>query len=169
MYTGLAFSDTMNLRPQDISRGIDGELWITIHRQKSHQPVRIPLLPKALEMINRYQNDPRAVAEGKVFPQISNQKLNKNLKEVARLCGTVKNITFHIARHTFATTIALCNGVPIETLSKILGHTSIKTTQIYAKVVEKKVSEDMNSLKQRLASAPIRQDKQPQSMAAAAM
>ncbi len=85
-----------------------------------------------------------------LFPNISNQKLNSYLKEIADLCGIKKNLTFHIARHTFATTITLSNGVPIETVSKLLGHTKIATTQIYAKVIERKVSEDINALKSKL-------------------
>jgi integrase/recombinase XerD len=138
LYTGLSYCDALQLTPQNISRGIDGELWITTQRQKSQQPVRIPLLPKALEVITKYQNDPRSMSAGTVFPPLSNQKMNAGLQEVASFCRITKHITFHIARHTFATTIALSNGMPIETLSKILGHTSIRTTQIYAKVVEKR-------------------------------
>ncbi|MCB0742353.1 MAG: integrase catalytic domain-containing protein, partial [Ignavibacteriae bacterium] len=85
------------------------------------------------------------------FPTISNQKLNSYLKEIADVCGIKKNLTFHIARHTFATTVTLSNGVPIETVSKLLGHSKITTTQIYARVIEKKVSEDMELLKQKLS------------------
>jgi len=83
---------------------------------------------------------------------ISNQKLNSYLKEIADLCGIEKNLTFHLARHTFATTVTLCNGVPLETVSKMLGHSKITTTQVYAKVVEKKVSEDMQNLREKLAA-----------------
>jgi len=85
-----------------------------------------------------------------VFPVISNQKVNSYLKEIADVCGIKKNLTFHIARHTFATTITLSNGVPIETVSKMLGHTKIATTQIYARVIEKKVSDDMAQLREKL-------------------
>ena len=86
---------------------------------------------------------------------ISNQKLNSYLKEIADLCGIEKNLTFHLARHTFATTVTLCNGVPLETVSKMLGHSKITTTQVYAKVVEKKVSEDMQALRERLAAPKL--------------
>ena len=82
-----------------------------------------------------------------LFPIITNEKLNFYLKEVAEACGIKKNLTFHMARHTFATTVTLTNGVPIETVSKLLGHTKIATTQIYARVIERKVSDDMNALK----------------------
>lgn len=149
-YTGLAYIDAMNLTPSNITIGIDGEYWLSTCRQKTDQPVRIPILPKAWEIIEKYRTHPRALQKGTVFPVISNQKLNSYLKEIADLCGIEKNLTFHLARHTFATTVTLCNGVPLETVSKLLGHSKITTTQVYAKVVEKKVSEDMNQLKMKL-------------------
>jgi site-specific recombinase XerD len=149
-YTGLSYIDVMNLTTENISLGIDGELWLYTSRQKTDNSLRIPILPKALTMIQKYESHPKALAEGKLFPNISNQRLNSYLKEIADLCSIGKNLTFHLARHTFATTITLTNGVPMETVSKLLGHSSIRTTQIYAKVVEKKVRDDMNMLKQKL-------------------
>lgn len=130
---------------------IDGEHWLSTSRKKTEQPVRIPILPKAWEIIEKYKANARALAKGTVFPVISNQKMNSYLKEIADLCGIQKNLTFHLARHTFATTVTLLNGVPLETVSKMLGHSKITTTQIYARVVEKKVSEDMQSLRERLS------------------
>jgi integrase/recombinase XerD len=155
-YTGLAYSDVMSLKPINISIGIDGAKWIATERQKTHEAVRVPLLPKALELIENYKSEPRALAAGRLFPSISNQKLNGYLKEVADLCGIEKKLTFHLARHTFATTVTLTNGVPIETVSKMLGHTSIRTTQIYARVIESKVSQDMASLKETLQSKSLK-------------
>jgi site-specific recombinase XerD len=108
------------------------------------------LLPKALAVIEKNKDDPQTVNSGYLLPHFSNQKLNSYLKEIADVCGIQKNLTFHLARHTFATTITLTNGVPIETVSKLLGHSSIKITQIYAKVVENKICEDMNVLKAKL-------------------
>lgn len=151
-YTGLAYIDAYNLSPQNLTLGIDGEFWITTCRKKTDQPVRIPLLPKALEIVEKYKTHPTVISKGKILPTYSNQKLNSYLKEIADVCGIEKNLTFHIARHTFATTVTLTNGVPIETVSKLLGHTSIKTTQIYAKVVERKVSDDMRQLREKLSS-----------------
>lgn len=151
-YTGLAYIDVMRLTPVNISIGIDGEYWLLTNRQKTSNAVQIPLLPKALEIIAKYKNHPRALAEGTVFPVISNQKLNSYLKEIADLCALTKNLTFHLARHTFATTVTLTNGVPIESVSKMLGHSAISTTQIYAKVIEKKLGEDMKNLKEKLNS-----------------
>ncbi|WP_337992849.1 site-specific integrase [Flavivirga sp. 57AJ16] len=97
------------------------------------------------ELIQKYKGHIKT--KKTLFPNISNQKLNSYLKEIADLCRIKKNLTFHIARHTFATTITLSNGVPIETVSKLLGHSKIATTQIYARVIERKVSCDMGLLK----------------------
>ncbi len=112
------------------------------------------MLPKALEIINKYKDHPRASVNHTLFPNISNQKLNSYLKEIADLCGIDKYLTFHLARHTFATTVTLSNGVPIESVSKMLGHTKITTTQIYAKVVERKLSDDMRTLRDKLGRVP---------------
>lgn len=151
-YTGLSYIDAMNLTPTDLCTGIDGEIWINTRREKTQVPIRVPLLPIAYEIIEKYKIKPKAISRGGIFPLISNQKLNSYLKEIGDLCQIKKNLTFHIARHTFATTITLSNGVPIESVSSMLGHASIRTTQIYAKVVEKKVSQDMAELKNKLYS-----------------
>ncbi|MFK7747867.1 MAG: site-specific integrase [Kordia sp.] len=149
-YTGLSYIDVMNLNYDNIAIGIDGGRWIITSRQKTHNKVKIPILPMAEELIEKYKEHIKTKKTKTLFPNISNQKLNSYLKEIADLCGIKKNLTFHIARHTFATTITLSNGVPIETVSKLLGHTKIATTQIYAKVIERKVSEDINALKSKL-------------------
>jgi site-specific recombinase XerD len=151
-YTGLAYIDTMNLTAGNIVKGIDGNDWLITSRQKTDTDVRIPLLPQAEELIKKYKDHPKAANHGTLFPVISNQKTNAYLKEIADLCNINKAITFHIARHTFATTITLSNGVPIESVSKMLGHTTIRSTQVYAKVVEQKLSEDMHNLKKRMAN-----------------
>ncbi len=149
-YTGLSYGDVMNLTKDSICIGIDGKKWISSYRQKTNIPVRIPLLPKALSIINSYKAHPNSINKKTLFPTISNQKLNSYLKEIADVCHINKNLTFHIARHTFATTVTLSNGVPIETVSKLLGHSKITTTQIYARVIERKVSEDMQRLERYL-------------------
>jgi site-specific recombinase XerD len=151
-YTGLAYIDVMQLTPNSIVKGIDGEMWLYTNRQKTDTNVKVPLLPQALHIIEKYKNHPKAENSGTLFPVISNQKLNSYLKEIADVCAIEKNLTFHLARHTFATTITLTNGVPIETVSKLLGHNSIRTTQIYAKVVERKVSEDMQVLRNKIGA-----------------
>jgi site-specific recombinase XerD len=149
-YTGLAYSDVALLSKDTIVSGIDGNKWIHCNRKKTGNALKIPLLPKAEQLIQKYSNHPIASNRGKVFPVPSNQKLNAYLKEIATICKIKKDLTFHMARHTFATTVTLSNGVPIETVSKILGHNRIATTQIYARVLENKVSEDMLSLRKRL-------------------
>ena len=149
-YTGLSYVDVINLTPGHIVAGTDGEKWIRTCREKTMIPVNVPLLPQALKILDKYKANIRSLSGGKVFPVMSNQKVNSYLKEISEVCNITKNVTFHLARHTFATTITLSNGVPIETVSKMLGHTKITTTQIYAKVVERKLKEDMNALKLRL-------------------
>jgi len=104
-----------------------------------------------LEIIDRYSDHPKCRNGNYVLPVLTNQKMNAYLKEIADTCGIDKKMTFHIARHTFATTVTLSNGVPIETVSKMLGHKSLKQTQHYAKIIDIKVSADMNQLKQKLA------------------
>ncbi len=146
-YTSLSYIDVIHLTADNICIGIDGELWIYYKREKTTKPIRIPLLPKALKIIEKYKSNHKSMAQGSIFPKISNQKLNSYLKEIADVCGIKKNLTFHIARHTFATTVTLSNGMPIETVSKLLGHSKISTTQIYAKVIERKVSDDMQRLR----------------------
>lgn len=149
-YTGLSYIDVSNLTPDNLSIGIDKNQWIYTSRKKTEQSVKIPLLPKAMGIIEKYKDHPKVVASGKLLPVYSNQRLNSYLKEIADLCGIRKRLTFHIARHTFATTVTLTNGVPIETVSRLLGHASLRTTQIYAKVVEQKLGEDMDTLKNKL-------------------
>ena len=149
-FTGLAYADVKKLRKWDIVTGIDGEKWITIKRQKTDTPSRIPLLPAAISLIQRYAEHPQCESSGKVLPVLSNQKMNAYLKEIADICAINKPITFRIARHTFATTVTLLNGVPIESVSKMLGHTNIQTTQHYAKILDIKVGADMALLKKRL-------------------
>jgi site-specific recombinase XerD len=151
-YTGLAYIDVFNLTTNNISLGIDGEKWIFTHRQKTETASRIPLLTPALAIMDKYANHPQANNNGKLLPVPSNQKTNSYLKEIAACCGINKELTFHVARHTFATTITLTNGVPIESVSKMLGHKKLQTTQHYAKILDKKVSSDMQSLKQKLSN-----------------
>jgi site-specific recombinase XerD len=154
-YTGLAFVDVFQLTPSCIAKGIDGKQWIFTARQKTDTPTRIPLLPPAQAILDKYKDHPKCVCGNKVLPVLSNQKMNAYLKEIADICGITKTLTFHIARHTFATTVTLNNDVPIESVSKMLGHKSIKITQHYAKIIDKKVSADMQLLQARLAKQNV--------------
>ncbi|RXG29931.1 site-specific integrase [Leeuwenhoekiella marinoflava] len=151
-YTGLAYSDVEKLSKSDITLGIDGSRWIRINRTKTGTKSSIPLLPVAEQILERYENHPEVENSERVIPVFSNQKSNAFLKEIAIMCGITKPLTTHLARHTFATTITLTNGVPIETVSKMLGHQSLRTTQHYAKIVDRKISDDMNILKAKLAA-----------------
>jgi site-specific recombinase XerD len=151
-YTGLAYADVYKLKRSEIIEGIDKEKWVMIKRQKTDSPSRIPLLPIALGILEKYNHHPQCINRDRLLPVLSNQKMNSYLKEIADLCGIGKSITFHLARHTFATTVTLTNGVPIESVSKMLGHRNIKTTQLYAKIVDKKISNDMRKLKEVLLS-----------------
>ena len=149
-YTGLAHADVKKLKRSEISIGIDGQQWVFTSRQKTEIASRIPLLPVAKQIINRYAGNPQCENEGRLLPVLSNQKMNVYLKEIADLCGIDKQLTYHTARHTFATTVTLSNGVPIESVSKMLGHKNIKTTQHYAKILDTKVSKDMEVLRQKM-------------------
>ncbi len=146
-FTGLAYIDVKQLTPDNIVLGIDGDKWINKNRQKTDTNSKIPLLPTAQYIVDKYSDYPVNKNKGTILPILSNQKMNSYLKEIATVCGINKELTFHIARHTFATTVTLSNGVPIETVSKMLGHTNLKTTQHYAKILDKKISEDMQVLK----------------------
>ena len=148
-FTGLAYIDVKNLTKSHISYGIDGEKWIFTHRQKTESASKIPILPVTQMIIDKYENHPQCHNESKLLPILSNQKMNAYLKEIAAICEIEKELTFHIARHTFATTVTLTNGVPIESVSKMLGHKNLRTTQHYAKVLDRKVSEDMKLLKDK--------------------
>jgi len=150
-FTGLAYIDVKNLTKSHISFGIDGEKWIFTHRQKTESASKIPILPVTQMIIDKYKNHPQCNNEDKLLPILSNQKMNAYLKEIAGVCEIEKELTFHIARHTFATTVTLTNGVPIESVSKMLGHKNLRTTQHYAKVLDRKVSDDMKILKDKFS------------------
>jgi site-specific recombinase XerD len=150
--TGLAYADVQKLKRSEITIGVDGEKWIFTRRQKTDIISRIPLLPIAQEILNRYRDNEQCKNKDLVLPVLSNQKMNAYLKEIADLCGINKNLTYHIARHTFATTITLSNGVPIETVSKMLGHRNLKTTQHYAKILDRKISDDMKNIRVKFST-----------------
>lgn len=150
-FTGLAYSDVQKLCKNNIVVGSNNERWIKILRTKTNIEASIPILPFAEEILKRYKTNIKCINEEKLLPVYSNQKMNEYLKEIASLCELDFNISFHTARHTFATTITLNNGVPIETVSKMLGHTNVRITQHYAKIQDRKISEDMTLLKKVLS------------------
>lgn len=146
-FTGLAYIDVRNLTKENIQTSFDGKLWIMTARQKTDTAVTVPLLKVPQAILKKYEG---TQPDGRLLPVLSNQKLNSYLKEIGDLCGITKNITFHVARHTFATTMTLAKGVPIETVSKMLGHTNIITTQIYARITNDKIGRDMQVLSGQL-------------------
>lgn len=149
-YTGLSYIDVKLLKMDQLVLGIDGDYWIHTKREKTSETVKIPLLPKAKEIVLKYEAEQKFARSVKLLPVYSNQRLNKGIREIAAACDIHKYVSFHTARHTFATTITLSNGVPIETVSKMLGHTKLSTTQIYARVLEQKIGDDMKTLRKKL-------------------
>lgn len=155
-YTGISYIDLHNLTSENLSIGIDNSIWLYYHRQKTLQRVAVPLLEPALRLIERYTAYHGNSSKASIFPVPPNQVVNRYLKRIAQIAGIRKPVTFHMARHSFATTITLSNGIPIETVSRMLGHASIATTQIYAKIVDKKILDDMNTLRAKFSIEEIK-------------
>jgi len=145
-YTGLAYSDVSKLSKDNIFIGIDGNNWILINRTKTNVQSKVPVLPIAQTILDRYKDNPECSKRKVLLPVPSNQKYNAYLKEIADCTGITKNLTTHIARHTFATTVTLNNRVPIESVAKMLGHRTIKTTEHYSRVLDVKIADDMSGL-----------------------
>ncbi len=156
-FTGLSYVDVERLTSDNITTGVDGEKWIWTKRKKTDTPTRVPLLPMAQAILDRYRNHVVCTWRNRLLPVGGNQKINIHLKDIAAACGIKKKVTFHTSRHTFATTVTLANGVPIETVSKLLGHRNLKATQHYAKVLDMKISEDVARLKMKYAVDTISQ------------
>lgn len=148
VFTGLCWRDMKDLTKENIRIKEDGSMWIDTKRKKTHTQVDVRVLDVAKHIIEKYEG---IAKDGKLLPVPSYFICKYNIKEIAKSCGIEKNVTWHIARHTFATTVCLSNDVPIETLSKMMGHTSIRTTQIYAKITEEKINRDMGMLSKKLA------------------
>lgn len=149
-YTGLAYIDVFQLKKEDIKVGIDGDYWIMSNRQKTDSNTNIPLLPKALKIIEKYKNDPICLSRGSVLPVRSNQKMNAYLKEIADLCKISSELNTHKARRTFGSTITLANNVPIHIVKEMLGHQSVKQTEEYAITEQMNISKEMQTLKRKL-------------------
>ncbi|SFF68922.1 Site-specific recombinase XerD [Salegentibacter agarivorans] len=150
-FTGLCYADVKKLSEKEVVVGFDGKRWIKTNRTKTKTRSSIPILPTAEAILEKYSAHPE-VSEKHLIPILSNQKMNAYIKEIADICGINKNLTFHLARHTFATTVTLSNGVPIESVSKMLGHKNLQTTQHYAKILDRKISDDMAILRERLSA-----------------
>lgn len=149
-YTGISFSDVMNLSMNDFEISSNGKFWCTLYRQKSTELSAVPVLPTAVKIIKKYKEHPRSVRNGTIFPPISNQEVNRCLKIIREICKITIDLTFHVARHTFAYVVALKNGVPLKTVQIILGHTKITTTEVYIDVDEEMLEEDMANVESKL-------------------
>lgn len=149
-YTGLAYIDVKKLKKAEVEGNDDQGYWIRTRRQKTASRANIPLLEIPMSIINNYCRLDLLLPEDPILPILSNQKMNAYLKELADLCGIHKQLSYHVARHTFATTITMMNGVPMETVSKMLGHKNMKSTQHYARIVDQKVGDDMKLLADKL-------------------
>jgi len=149
-YTGLSYADLKKLSYTHLITNEDNSRWIIINRTKTGVRSAIPLLPQALKILDKYEPPFKPDNKAPLMPVITNQKMNAYLKEIGDICNINKKLTFHLARHSFATTVTLTNGVPIETVSKMLGHTNLKTTQHYAKVVDTKIKHDMQQLQGKI-------------------
>ncbi len=147
-FTGLAYADIKNLTRDNLQTFLDGHLWIITRRQKTNVDSNIRLLDVPKRIIEKYAGKTN---DNHLFPVPSNWSCNNILKNIGKQCGFKIKLTFHVGRHTFSTSLTLAKGMPIETVSRILGHTNIKTTQIYAKITNEKVSRDMEILSQKLA------------------
>ena len=145
-YTGLAYHEMSNLKKEHIIKGFDGNEWIQMKREKTGKIISVPLLPKAKAVLDKYDE-----VVDYALPRFSNQKINSYLKEIAEIVGINKPISHHMARKTFASTVLLYNDVPMEIVSELLGHSSMKITQeYYGKVIQKRVSEEMERLSKNL-------------------
>ncbi|MES1226749.1 MAG: site-specific integrase, partial [Bacteroidota bacterium] len=136
--------------PSHFEFNADGRLWCKVYRQKSEELSAIPILECALFIIEKYKDNPASLKRDRIFPYVSNQQLNRGLKMIGEVCGINKYMSFHLARHTFATAVTLKNGVPIETVSKMLGHAKLATTLVYAEVDEEKIGIDMIKVEQKM-------------------
>ena len=151
-FTGLAFIDVQQLSPEHIVKDNNGNLWIRKPRQKTKNMCNIPLLDIPLEILRKYADYPASKKKGVLLPVPCNQKMNSYLKEIANLCQIKKNLTTHRARHSYATSVCLANGVSIENVTKMLGHSNIKMTQHYARVLDSSILKDMNNVRSVLSS-----------------
>ncbi len=160
-YTGLAYIDVYNLKKTDIRRGDDDELWIISERQKTGSSFNVPLLPQALEIIDRYKDHPHCLIRKSVLPVISNQRMNGYLKEIADLCGIESQLNTHKARRTFGSTVTLNNNVPIYVVKEMLGHQSVKQTEEYAMTEQVSIGREMKQLQHRLTTGAVEKEQPP--------
>ncbi len=147
-YTGISYGDMCRLTAANLETAEDGTVWIKATREKTNVEFEIPLLDLPLHIIDKYRD---TTSDGKLLPMYGNSEINRGLKQLAAACGIDRKLTFHMARHTYATEITLSHGVPMETVSRMLGHSRVDTTQIYAHVTDNKIGTDTQALDERIA------------------
>jgi integrase len=145
-YTGIAHCDLLLLTKENIQDDNSGIKWLVFKRKKTKVEVQVPLLPIALEIVAKYEN----YSETKLLPVQCNQAMNRRIKEIMSLVGINKCISTHVGRHSFASSVTLANGIPLEIVSKLLGHSNTIITQVYAKILPKSLSDAMNRLSEKL-------------------
>ena len=154
-FTGLAFTDIQQLKPEHLVKDNDGSMWIRKNRQKTKNMCNIPLLSTACQLIEKYKNYPECQKKNIIFPVPSNQRMNSYLKEIADVCGISKKLTTHVARHTCATVVMLANNVSLKNVAKILGHSNTRTTEHYAKVLDSSILRDVKGVDEKFANLNI--------------
>ncbi len=154
-FTGLAFTDIQQLKPEHLVKDNDGSMWIRKNRQKTKNMCNIPLLNTACQLIEKYKNYPECQKKNIIFPVPSNQRMNSYLKEIADVCGISKKLTTHVARHTCATVVMLANNVSLKNVAKILGHSNTRTTEHYAKVLDSSILRDVKNVDEKFANLNI--------------
>lgn len=154
-FSGLAFTDIQQLKPEHLVKDNDGSMWIRKNRQKTKNMCNIPLLNTACQLIEKYKNHPECQKKNIIFPVPSNQRMNSYLKEIADVCGISKKLTTHVARHTCATVVMLANNVSLKNVAKILGHSNTRTTEHYAKVLDSSILRDVKNVDEKFANLNI--------------
>jgi len=147
-YTGMPYSDMRKLSDKDITTDESGTVWVKTKRKKTKVEYEVPLLELPLQILDRYRG---TAPDGRILPMLGNQEMNRQLKDIACTCGIERRLTFHCGRHTFGSETTLSQGVPLETVSRMMGHNKVKTTQIYARLTDEKIGEDMKALEKRIA------------------
>jgi site-specific recombinase XerD len=148
-FTGLAFIDVKELKKEDFTTGADGTVWIRKKRQKTKNWSNIPVMPAAQKILDKYKGDAECEINSTLLPVPSNQKMNAYLKEISELCGLKMKLTTHVARHTFATTVTLSNGISMEAVSKMLGHSSLDMTKKYARILDNYIAEEFKKVRDK--------------------
>ncbi len=155
IFSGLAFVDVLNLKAEHITKDINGKLWIRKAREKTDNMCNIPLLQIPQMILEKYKDHPKCLKKGVLLPVMANQNMNNYLKEIAALCGINKHLTTHTARHSFASSVALANKVSLSNVAKMMGHSTTRMTQHYAKAMDSSIMEDMANVESNFSQMAV--------------